>query len=67
MVAHVMRELRRQKFRNEKKKASEAADAVITVRELTDLFPTLSDGVIRSRLRDRCNCVPVPLRCFVLR
>lgn len=58
MVAHVMRELRRQKFRNEKKKGSEMADAVISVRELMEWFPTISEGVIRSRLRDRCNCVP---------
>ena len=59
MVAHVMRELRRQNFRGEKRhRAGRVVDAVITVRELLDLFPSLSDGVIRSRLRDRCNCVP---------
>ena len=37
---------------------------IITVRELLDLFPTLSDGVIRSRLKDRCNCVPFKVRSY---
>ena len=60
MVVHVMRELRHQKIRNEKKRQQqqEAPEVTITVRELVDLFPGLSDGMIRSRLKDRCSCVP---------
>ena len=60
MVVHVMRELRRQKIRNEKKKQQQGGgpEVTITVRELVDLFPGLSDGMIRSRLKDRCSCVP---------
>lgn len=73
MVAHVMRELRRQKVKLEKKRHRDAAASetppVITVRELAELFPMLSDGVIRSRLKDRCSCVSYkvsldwPLEC----
>ena len=56
MVAYVLRELRRQKVRNEKKK--QAGEVTVTVRELSDLFPGLSEGIIRSRLKDRCSCIP---------
>lgn len=61
MVAYVLRELRRQKLRNEKKK--QEVEATITVRDLNEMFPGISDGIIRSRLRDRCNCVPFKVRC----
>ena len=76
MVAHVMRDLRRQKIRLDKKKSQDAlvgeAPPTITVRELADLFPTLSDGIIRSRLKDRCSCVSYKVslakeRCQVYR
>lgn len=68
MVVHVLRELRRQKTRLEKRKLE--GEATTTVRELSDLFPDLSDGVIRSRLRDRCSCVPFkvsPSRISILK
>lgn len=61
MIAYVMRELRRQKVVNERKlrrnPSAEDTPPTLTVRELAELFPTLSDGVIRSRLKDRCSCV----------
>ncbi len=61
MVAYVMRELRRQKVVSDRKKrrnaAAEETPPIVTVREVADLFPTLSEGVIRSRLKDRCSCV----------
>lgn len=66
MIAHVMRELRRQKIRIEKRKNKDTVlgdtPPTITVRELADLFPTLSDGIIRSRLKDRCSCVSYKAR-----
>lgn len=61
MVAHVMRELRRQKIRLEKKRRGDDAmletPPTITVRELVDLFPGISEGILRSRLKDRCSCI----------
>ena len=61
MIAHVMRDLRRQKVANERKRrknpSAEDTPPVVTVRELAELFPALSDGVIRSRLKDRCSCI----------
>ena len=58
MVSYVMRELRRQKLRNDKgKKAAEGQACTVTVKELHDMFPGRTEGVIRSRLKDRCSCI----------
>lgn len=72
MVSHVMRNLRRQKLKNEKsKKQTEPQPCIITVKELHEMFPTLTEGVIRSRLKDRCSCIAykvsyesIPSYCF---
>jgi hypothetical protein len=58
MVSYVMRNLRRQKLKNEKsKKQAEPQPCLITVKELHEMFPTLTEGIIRSRLKDRCSCI----------
>ena len=58
MVSWVMRNLRRQKVKNEKgKKTAEEQACTVTIRELHDMFPGLTEGIIRSRLKDRCSCI----------
>ena len=34
-------------------------DTIIHVDELTNMFPVLSESVIKSRLKDRCQCIPI--------
>ena len=60
MVAYVLRELRRQQSKRDKGRSKE--EPCISVRELANLFPDLSEGVIRARLKDRCGCVPLRVR-----
>ena len=71
MIVQVMRELRRQKVANERKQrkdpSAEDSPPVVTVRELAELFPSLSDGVIRSRLKDRCSCVSFKVSALLVK
>lgn len=66
MVSWVMRNLRRQKVKNDKKAVDESKKGraplepqacTVTVKEVHELFPGLTEGIIRSRLKDRCSCV----------
>lgn len=35
------------------------SNTIISVEELTNMFPVLSESVIKSRLKDRCQCAPI--------
>lgn len=38
------------------------APVTVSVRELQEAFPDLSEPIIRARLKDRCGCVPCKAR-----
>ena len=59
LVVHVFRELRRKQLKLEKGKGGK--DASVSVAQLKKSFPSLSTYEITSRLRDRCECQPLPV------
>ena len=60
LVVHIYRELRRKQLKLEKGKGSKVAS--VSVAQLKKSFPSLSNYDITSRLRDRCECQPLPVR-----
>jgi hypothetical protein len=57
MVVHVFREMRQRQAKLEKKGGR--GPAIISTRELRDLFPGVPDTAIKKLLRERCDCVAV--------
>lgn len=51
---YVYRDLRRKE-----KKIKDGSCPTISVAELMSAFPKYTDSIIRSRLKDKCMCVPV--------
>ena len=62
LTVHVFRELRRRQQAADKKGAGGGEAATVTVAELREAFPQVSDTIIRARLRERCDCVPLKAR-----
>jgi len=63
LVVNVFRELRRKQLKLEKGKSSGVAS--VSLAQLKRSFPTLSTYDITSRLRDRCECQPLPVSRFL--
>ena len=63
LVVNVFRELRRKQLKLEKGKGSGIAS--VSLAQLKRSFPTLSTYDITSRLRDRCECQPLPVSRFL--
>ena len=59
LIVHIYRELRRKQLKLEKGKGSKTAS--VSVAQLKKNFPSLSNYEITSRLRDRCECQPLPV------
>ena len=60
LVVHVFRELRRKQLKLDKRKGSGAAS--VSLAQLKKSFPSVSNYEITSRLRDHCDCQPLPVR-----
>ena len=59
MVVHVFRELRRKQLKLNRGKGSGSAS--VSLAQLKKSFASLSNYEITSRLRDRCECQPLPV------
>ncbi len=59
LVVHIFRELRRKQLKLEKGKGGKVAS--VSVAQLKKSFPSLSAYEVTSRLRDRCECQPLPV------
>ena len=59
LIVHIFRELRRKQLKLEKGKGGKLAS--VSVAQLKKSFPSLSTYEITSRLRDRCECQPLPV------
>ena len=60
LVVHVFRELRRKQLKIDKGKGG--GRATVSLTQLKRSFASLSSYEITSRLRDRCECHPLPVR-----
>ena len=60
LVVHVFRELRRKQLKLDKGKGRGAAS--VSLAQLKKSFPSISNYEITSRLRDHCECQPLPVR-----
>ena len=61
---HVFRELRRKQLKIDKGRGG--GSATVSLAQLKRNFASLSNYEITSRLRDRCECHPLPVRGFTL-
>lgn len=59
LVVHVFRELRRKQLKIDKGKGG--GSATVSLAQLKRSFASLSNYEITSRLRDRCECHPLPV------
>lgn len=61
MVVHVVRELRSKQAKAEKNRAKSGTyvPPKVSIKELKQIFPCLSDATARLRLKDKCECIPV--------
>ena len=59
-MVHVFRELRRKQLKIDKGKGG--SSAAVSLAQLKRSFASLSNHEITSRLRDRCECHPLPVR-----
>ena len=57
---HVFRELRRKQLKIDKGRGG--GSATVSLAQLKRNFASLSNYEITSRLRDRCECHPLPVR-----
>ena len=60
LVVHVFRELRRKQLKMDKGRGG--GSATVSLAQLKRNFASLSNYEITSRLRDRCECHPLPVR-----
>ena len=60
LVVHVFRELRRKQLKIDKGRGG--GSATVSLAQLKRSFASLSNYEITSRLRDRCECHPLPVR-----
>lgn len=60
LCVHVWRTLRTRAAALERR--GQEGPATVSVRELVEAFPDLSEPVLRTRLKDRCGCVPHRVR-----
>ena len=66
LVVHVVRDLRNKQSKAEKAEAKSGKYIApkVSVKELKQLFVHITDQTIRYRLRDKCECIPVRVRCL---
>ena len=61
LIVHVVHELRSKQTKAEKTEAKTGKYVApkVSVRELKALFPYLTDVTIKTRLKEKCECMPV--------
>lgn len=59
LVAHVLKKLNQQTNKKSKSEMKVTSASIISLDELTKLFPKVTESIIKARLKDKCLCVPV--------